>query len=230
MPYPLPSVSDFKARFDRDFPYSVPAWGATAVLTVVAGVITAAALGPAGGGEGYTSAPTCRVRDLGSPPGTGATITATLAGGAVSAYAVGAGGTGWKNPVLDVTGGAGDETDVSRVRDRDIARAIAEASGNVNQALFCDAESFTAAFLLLAAHCLVANLLVAGEGVRSRFNWLTTSKSAGDLSESFEISEFVRENPFLASLSKTGYGGRYLEIITPLLCGNVMPAFRVTLP
>ncbi len=228
MPYPLPTVSDFKARFDRDFPYSVPAWGASAVLTVVAGVITAAAL--ASGGEGYTSAPACAVRDRGLPAGLGATVTAALTAGAVSGFTVTAGGTGYKDPVLDVTGGAGDETDVSRVRDRDIARAITQAANNVNQALFCDAGSFAEAFLLLAAHCLVANLLVAGEGVRSRFNWLTTSKAAGDISEGFEVPAFIMENPFLASLSKTGYGGRYLEILTPLLCGNVMPAFRVTLP
>lgn len=228
MPFPLPTVSDFKARFDRDFPYSVPAFGAVAALTVVAGVITAATV--VNGGEGFTSAPTCTVRDRGSPAGTGAAITATISGGKVNALVVGTGGINYKDPVLDFTGGAGDDTDVTRVRDRDIARAFTSAASNVNDCLFPDAASFAEAFLLLAAHCLVSNLLVAGEGVRSRFTWLTASKAAGDLSESFVIPDFVKENPFLASLSKTGYGGRYLEIITPLLTGNVIAAFRQTLP
>lgn len=228
MAYAIPSVSDFKSQFDRDFPYAVPAFGGAATLTVVGGVITAVT--KTANGEGYLSSPKCTVRDRGTPAGAGAVITVSVAQGGLNAFAIGAAGAAYVDPVLDITGGAGDESDDSRVRDKDILRAIQNAQFNVNQALFCDQASFQYAFGYLAAHCLVQNLLTAGQGMRSRFNWLTASKAVADVSESFVIPDQVKKNPFLASLSKTGYGGRYLEIISPLLVGNMLATFRQTLP
>jgi hypothetical protein len=129
-----------------------------------------------------------------------------------------------------VTASGGDNTDLSRVTDTDIAGAITDAGFNVNEGLFATQAGYTRAYLFLAAHCLVQVLLAAGEGVKSSFNWLVTSKSAGDLSESFAIPRDILEDPYLGSISKTRYGSRYLEIISPLLVGNFQTFFRQTPP
>ncbi len=142
-----------------------------------------------------------------------------------------AGGTGYSDDAtLAITGGAGDETDLTRVRDADIDGGIADAAYNVNQDLFSTEAGFQRAFLYLAAHCLCERMLAAGQGIRSRYNWLTSAKTVGDLSESFQIPKDILENPYLAAISKTRYGAMYLQIVTPLLVGNMMTSFRVTLP
>lgn len=228
MAFTTPSVDDFKAQFVRDFPYAVPAFGAAASLTLVAGVITAAAV--TSGGRLYTDKPTVAVVDLGKPPGAGAVLAVTIAAGKVTALAVTAGGAGYLQPVVQFSGGAGDNTDLSRVTDDDITGAIQDASFNVNQGLFADQSSWSRAFLFYVAHCLVERLLASGEGVRSRYNWLTTSKTAGDLSTSHTIPDSILKSPFLASISTTRYGARYLEIIAPLLVGNMATNFRQTPP
>lgn len=225
MPFTIPTVSDFKGQFARDFPYAVPAFGAAGFITVVGGVIVT--VGLTAPGRGYTTPPVVAVLD---PTGGGATVTATVANGGVTGFAVGAGGSGYTAPTLLITGGAGDNTDQTRVTDDDVAGAILDAQFNVNQALFGDQQTWARAFLYLAAHCLVERLLAAGEGVRSRFAWLTASKTVGDLSESFQIPEQILQSPFLASVSKTRHGARYLEIISPLLVGNMGTHFRQTPP
>ncbi len=225
MPFTIPSVADFKSQFSRDFPYAVPAFGAAGSFLVVAGAISS--VGLAAPGQGYTKAPAVFVVD---PTGVGAVVTAAVANGGVTGFTVVAGGSGYTAPSLVLTGGAGDDTDQTRVTDGDIAGAIVDASFNVNEGLFPDQATWSRAFCYLAAHCIVERLLAAGEGLRSRGSWLISSKTVGDLSESFEIPEKIKQDPFLASLSKTRYGMRYLEIIGPLLIGNMLTTFRQTPP
>lgn len=228
MSFTIPTVDDFKAQFDRDFPFAVPSFGAAGLLTVAGGVITVAAL--AAGGQGYTTPPAVSVIDAGTPPGTGAAIAATVANGGVTGFVIANGGSGYLAPTLALSGGSGDNSDRTRVRDYDIQQAIQGALFNVNQCLFADQASWAYAFGFLAAHNLVERMLAAGEGLRSRFNWMVTGKSAGDLSESFSIPDNIMQSSFLASLSKTRYGARYLEIISPLLIGNMLTTFRQTPP
>ena len=64
--------------------------GATAVATVVAGVVTA--ITPTNGGTGYTSAPAVAIVGL---DGTGAAATAAVTGGAVTGFTVTNGGSGY---------------------------------------------------------------------------------------------------------------------------------------
>lgn len=225
MAFTTPTVSDFKAQFARDFPYAVPAFGAAGSLTVVAGVITA--IGLAAPGQGYLTAPSVAVVD---PTGGGAVVTATVANGAVTGFVVAGGGAGYTAPSLLVTGGAGDNSDLKRVTDSDIAGAIQDAAFNVNQALFDTQANWARAFLYLAAHNLVQRVLTFGEGIRSRGTWLENSKAVGDVSASFTIPASILESPFLALISKTGYGLRYLEIVSPLLVGNMQTNFRRTPP
>lgn len=226
MAYNFPTVGEFKAQFARDFPYAVPAWGAAAGdITLAAGAITAVAL--SAGGQGYKVAPTVTVK---AQAGAGATITATVAAGKVTGFVVGAGGAGYVAPTIEVTGGAGDETNLTEVQDADITGAIIDAKYNCSQALFDSQEAFSRAFLYLAAHCLVEKLLAAGEGMASQFNWLTAAKGVGDVSESFMIPDRITRDPMLATFSKTRYGALYLQIISPLLIGNIQTSYRQSLP
>lgn len=225
MGYSNPSVSQFKQQFSRDFPWAVPAWGAAGSVTRVNGVITAVAIVAAG--VGYKSAPSVAVQD---PTGTGATITATVTGGKLDTLVIGAGGTGYSNPTLIFTGGTGDESDLNLVRDDDVQQAQADASFNVNQELFDSQPAWNRAFNYLTAHYLVEKLLAAGEGLASQYNWLTASKSVGDVSESFVIPDRIKDDPMLAAFSKTRYGAIYLSVISPLLIGNVATQFRQSLP
>lgn len=225
MPYAIPSVSDFKSQFNRDFPYAVPAWGAAGVATLAAGVIASVAV--TNGGQGYKTAPIVTITD---PTGSGAAITATIASGKVTGFTVTAGGAGYSAPIFTISGGAGDDTDLTYVVDADIQGAIFDAQYNVSQALFTSQADFSRAFLYLAAHNLVERLLAGGEGLASQYNWLTASKTVGSVQESFQIPEKISKDPLLSMYSKTRYGMLYLQIIVPLLIGGFFPSYRRTLP
>lgn len=228
MSYRFPTVDEFKAQFSRDFPFAVPAWGAKASLTVVAGVITAGAV--TAGGQGYANAPTLTISDPTKTTGTAAVLSATIANGKVTGITVTNGGSGYVAPVLEISGGAGDETDLSRVTDADIEGASIDAQFNVNQDLFEDQATFIRAFCYLQAHCLCEKIAAATQGLASQYAWLTTAKSVDKISESFQIPPIVAESAFLSAFSKTRYGALYLQIITPLLIGNMRTDFRQSLP
>jgi uncharacterized repeat protein (TIGR01451 family) len=75
--------------------------GATAVATVVGGVVTGITI--TNGGSGYTSAPTLTISTAGS--GSGATATAILTNGVVTGYTINTAGTGYTaTPVINIIG------------------------------------------------------------------------------------------------------------------------------
>jgi len=225
MPYSTPSVDDFKSQFPRDFPYAVPAWGAAGTLIVSGGAVVGVRL--KAGGQGYKTVPQLIVDDI---TGTGAVLAGAIANGSVTGLIVINGGSNYQNPTLTISGGAGDNTDLTRVTDNDISGAIFDAQYNVNQALFDGQAQFSRAFLYLAAHNLVEKLLAAGEGLASQYNWLTASKAVGSVQESFQVPERISKDPMLSAYSKTRYGALYLQIISPLLIGGVFTSYRRTLP
>ena len=171
---------------------------------------------------------------MGAAPGdlgTGATATASIAGGQVTGFTVTNGGSNYgQPPIITITGGAGDPSDLSKVTDNDISGAIFDAQFNINQALFPTQQFFSRAFLYLAAHQLVEKLLAAQEGMGSQYSWLTVSKSIDSVTEGFQIPERIAQDPMLSHFSKTRYGAMYLQIISPQLIANVFVAFRETLP
>ena len=224
MAYKTPGPSEFKLQFKRDFPFAVPAFGAVIQLTVVAGVITVAV--PLAGGYNYQ--PGAQVT-VSASAGSGAVITATVKGGALISCVVNNGGTLYSADASAVLCG-GDDTNEKKVTDDDIAGAITDAGDNMNDSLFPDQNTYTRAYCFLAAHCLVENLLASVEGLASQFSWLTAAKSVDGVSQSFSVSERVREDPFLSLLSTTRYGARYLQIVLPFTVGHVMALCRETNP
>jgi len=230
VPFTIPTVSDFKSQFSRDFPYAVPAYGASGIASInISGVVTSISLGA--GGFGYATVPTVIVGAAPGDLGTGATVTASIAGGQVTGFTVTNGGSNYgQPPIITITGGAGDPSDLSKVTDNDISGAIFDAQFNINQALFPTQQFFSRAFLYLAAHQLVEKLLAAQEGMGSQYSWLTVSKSIDSVTEGFQIPERIAQDPMLSHFSKTRYGAMYLQIISPQLIANVFVAFRETLP
>jgi len=229
-PYTIPSVSNFKQQFVRDFPYAVTAYGAAATGTLSGNTLGSVTV--IGGGAGYRVAPTVVFTNQpGDTTGAGAAGTAVVGNGTVISVTVTAPGANYiLPPLISFVGGAGDDTNQKFVTDEDIAGAILDAQFNINPGLFENNTYFQRAFLYLAAHQLVEKLLMAVEGLASQYNWLTNSKGVGSVNESFTIPEYIKDNPFLANLSKTRYGAMYVQIIWPLLIGNVHSAPRFTLP
>jgi hypothetical protein len=113
------------------------------------------------------------------------------------------------------------EGDLTKVRVKDIDLAFVQAAANFNEALFASQATYQESFLLLSAHFLVVNITASSQGHGGGSQWTTQSKSVGNVEESFAIPPRIARSPFLSQLSKTSYGMTYLQIILPLLCGNV---------
>jgi hypothetical protein len=218
--YSTPTVSDFKSQFPRDFPYAIAAYGAAAETFLTAGAVSSITV--LAGGVGYAEAPTVVFTPQPGDTGSGASATATVANGQVTGFTAIVGGGGYLlPPLISFVGGDGDNTNLNRVTDDDLNGAIADAGFNVSPGLFGSQAQFSRAFLYLAAHQLIEKLLMAAAGVQSRYSWLTVSKAVAGVSESFKIPAVVADNPFLANISKTRYGAMYIQIVAPLLVGNV---------
>ena len=94
-------------------------------------------------------------------------------------------------------------TSPTTVNDSDITNAIADAGTNINAGLFINQAEYSLAYLYLSAHHLVTSLNAAVLGTSGSFNWMTTDKSVGELSETYEIPAFIKNNKLLAYLTTT---------------------------
>jgi len=234
MSYVLPTIPDFKAQFRRDFPFATPlaspgVVGATASASVDSGqhVTAIAVVTP---GSGLPTNPTPIEVVIYGGGGIGASAQATVVSGAVTVIAITNQGIGYATaPTVYVPIG-GDNTNVKQVSDFDIAGAFAAMSVNLTQQLFASQSSFTRGYNLLAAHYLCEALMASGTGLGGQAQWLTASKTAGNVTESFSIPDRVLKSPILSKLSKTTYGAQFLELISPQLIGNFKSFYRPTLP
>jgi len=226
MAYTVPAVADFKAQFVRDFPYALPGYGGSGTAVVSSGVITSVAVTTAG--SSYLVSPTVTITD---PTGSGATVTCTLgAGGSITNFSVSSGGSNYTAPVVVLSGGGGDASNPGKVQDADINTGLALAYVNCNPAFFQTQQLYTLGFLYLAAHYMVVNLRNSMQGIASKYNWLTSNRSVGSITEGYEIPERVRKSPILSQLSTTTYGAQYLTMTIPQLIGNYATFYRQTLP
>ena len=116
------------------------------------------------------------------------------------------------------------------VKNSDIEKAIQEAIFNVNPALFDSQESYSLCFNYLTAHYLVTDLRNSAQGLFGQYNWMTSSKSVGSVSEGYSIPQKILDNPEFAYISTTPYGAKYLSMIMPLLTGGIVPIGGATSP
>lgn len=106
------------------------------------------------------------------------------------------------------------------ISDDDIERAFSEAKMLFNQSLFGEDDQIKMAFLYLAAHYVVndARTAASADG-RAYFNM--TSRTVGNVSESFSIPVSYADNPMFNFLSQSGYGVKYLQFLLPAMVGGV---------
>lgn len=238
MAYVLPAISDFKAQFLRDFsPYAVPlsGGGSGATITPVLGGVNNGLAGVTldAGGANYPAnvLPTVIVYGGG---GIGAAVTITVVAGAVATAVLSDAGYGYDQqllPVVYVSNGLGDDTDEKKVTDYDIVAAFNAARAfNMTQSLLPSQQTFTYAYNLLTAHYLCENLQAAGLGLGGKAEWVTNSKTVGNVTESYSIPDRILKSPYLSKISKTTYGAQFLELMSPQLIGNMQSYHRSALP
>lgn len=108
------------------------------------------------------------------------------------------------------------------VSDSDIERAFAEAKINFNEDLFEKSEDAEMIFYYLAAHYLVIDMNNANNGVRFGYMGIAQSRSVGSVSESYSIPQWLLNNPLYSMYALTGYGLKYLSLISPYLVGQII--------
>ncbi len=114
------------------------------------------------------------------------------------------------------------QTNLEAVRDVDVTNAFTQADANFNEALFAAQAQYREAYLQLAAHFLCVNMINASQGVGGSAQWLTNQKGIAGVTEGFTVPDRIAKSPFLSMISKTSYGMTYLNLIQPLLIGNVV--------
>lgn len=230
MSYVTPTISDFKGRFGRDFPFATPVDAPSGVVLPVGTAVT--------NGSNITA---ITLTSVGSGLKNGTTKVVIYGGGGVRAKAqlVTAGAIGTGFTVLDQgigytkvpnvyipVPGEGDNTTKSKVTDFDIAQAVTQACAfNITQAIFGSQAAFTEAYDLLSAHYLVESLLASASGINGKAEWITKAKAVANVKEDFDIPDRILRSPYLSKLSKTTYGAQFLELVSPQLIGNVQ-SFR----
>ena len=94
----------------------------------------------------------------------------------------------------------------------DIERAQCDAERSFNANCLSEKDR-KVAMLYLTAHFLILNLKLGSEGVSSQGGYGEASQSVGSVSVSYTAApDYVRNNPFVNSLMRTGYGQRYFEM------------------
>lgn len=116
------------------------------------------------------------------------------------------------------------------VMDADITKALATAGITFNEALWSSQPMFAQAFLYLSAHYLAESIRASSQGLSGQYAGNTTAKAVGNVSESYEIPERVKNNPFLAGLYTSRYGAIYVGMLQPRLIGNVLLMRGISTP
>ena len=107
------------------------------------------------------------------------------------------------------------------VLDADITKAFSEAQVNFNQSLFSSDAQIQLAYLYLTAHFLVVDIRHSSQGVNSKGDFITSSQSVGNVSESLSIPDKIANNPIFQLYTTTGYGMKYLNLVLPRITGRV---------
>ena len=122
-------------------------------------------------------------------------------------------------------------TDISTsVTDIDISKAMNVSNINVCEDHFRNQGSFTLGYLNLSAHYLVTSLRASSQGKDGQYNWVEQSKGVGSVNTSYMIPDAIKNNPYLAMLTKTNYGAMYLQSILPELSGQMFVVAGSTRP
>jgi hypothetical protein len=114
-----------------------------------------------------------------------------------------------------------------QVLDADITRALNDTGIVFNPNLWADDTEQNIAYLYASAHFLVLNVQNAGglslennsAGINSKGTAAIIAKSVGQVSLNFQFPEWVMNSPILSGFLTTGFGQRYLQLLTPRCVG-----------
>lgn len=115
------------------------------------------------------------------------------------------------------------------VLDEDVQRAISEALASVPIQLFSD-DVLRLAYLYCTAHYLTQDIRTAQKGLSSTGEFAVSSKSAGNVSESYAIPAKFLQSEIFSYFTKSGYGLKYLSLLIPRTKGNIQIAYGATQP
>lgn len=116
------------------------------------------------------------------------------------------------------------------VTDDDIQRAFEEAKQTFNQSLWGDDAGVKLGYLYLTAFWLVHDMKAAMGGLTGSSPALVSSRSVGNVSESYGIPQAYLDDPLLGMYAANPWGLKYLQMVLPLLRGNIFPVCGRTLP
>jgi hypothetical protein len=116
------------------------------------------------------------------------------------------------------------------ILDEDIEKAFQEAQIVFNQSLFGTDAQITLGYLYLAANYLVNDIRASQSGLSGKGAFSVTSRSVGNVSESYGIPEAYLNNPVYQFYTQSPYGLKYLSLVLPQLVGNVGAVFGATRP
>lgn len=116
------------------------------------------------------------------------------------------------------------------VTDDDINRAFAEAKRTFNQSLWGDDDTITLGYLYLTAFWLAYDLKAAMGGMSGSVSMPVTSRSVGNVSESYGIPQAYLDDPALGIYTSNPWGLKYLGMLIPMLRGNVGVVCGATRP
>lgn len=114
------------------------------------------------------------------------------------------------------------------VTDADITRALNETALMFDEKLWADANEIKIAYLLASAHFLSVNIQDAGglaaenagAGLKSTGGAAVQQKSVGNVSLAYALPESITQHPFLSQFMRTGYGQRYLQLVSTRMVGG----------
>ena len=108
------------------------------------------------------------------------------------------------------------------ITDEDINKAMTQAYPNANLMFGETCQEKINIYLHLIAFYLVFDIKNSSTGINSSFMGALASKSVGDVSESYNIPQWMLENPTYSIFGQNGYGLKYLSLIAPYTAVTVL--------
>ena len=106
--------------------------------------------------------------------------------------------------------------------DEDIVKAFSQALPNSNPFFGGTYAEKVNIYLHLVAFYLVFDIKNSSSGINSGFTGTLSSKSVGDVSEGYNIPNWMMQDPMYSIFASNGYGLKYLSLIAPYLSMTIL--------
>lgn len=108
------------------------------------------------------------------------------------------------------------------ILDDDIQKAFTQAYPNANINFGATCNEKVNIYLHLVAFYLVFDIKNSSAGINSSFTGTLSSKSVGDVSESYNIPNWMMQDPMYSIYAANGYGLKYLSLIAPYMAITIL--------